>query len=82
MNGHICQNFVPFSTPKFCLNKNMSNYNRFQVNCYLKAACNLLFCTNIIYSIWEDGLRKLILRFSQINQLRILAITNYQEFIE
>ena len=27
---------------KISLNKNMPNYNRFHVNCYLKATCNIL----------------------------------------
>ena len=36
--------FCSLPTPhtKFCLIKNMPNYNRFHVNCYLKATCNVL----------------------------------------
>ena len=33
---------LPSPHTKFGLNKNMSNYNRFHVNCYLKATCNML----------------------------------------
>ena len=28
----------------------MLNYNRFHVNCYLKATCNILFCKSIIFN--------------------------------
>ena len=37
--------FCSLHTPhtKFSLNKNMPHYNHFDVNCYLKATCNLLF---------------------------------------
>ena len=34
--------FFPTPHTKFCLNKNVPN-NRFHVNCYLKATCNILF---------------------------------------
>ena len=44
--GHICYSIIFFapSTPytTFCLNKNMPNYNRVHINCYLKAICNIL----------------------------------------
>ena len=34
--------FSPHPKQNFCLNKNMPNYNRFHVNSYLKATCNIL----------------------------------------
>ena len=42
-NIYHVNNFI-FNTPntKYCLIKNMPNYNRFHVNCYLKATCNIL----------------------------------------
>ena len=37
--------FLPTPHAKFCLNKDMPNYYRFHVNCYLKATSNI--CTSI-----------------------------------
>ena len=34
---------LPTPHTKFCLNKNIPNYDRFHVNCYLKATCNFYY---------------------------------------
>ena len=46
---HICS--LPTPHTKFCFNKNIPNYNRFHVNCYMKATCNILYCVHRISDI-------------------------------
>ena len=47
---------LPSPHAKFSLNKNMPNYNRFQINCYLKVTCNSImyyYQITISIKIWQ-----------------------------